>query len=333
MKDVAPCRLVEVYGFAASSGLPMGESPVCLTKLQDSTFSAVLDENPSSKLRHLDTCAVIASRLVPGGLPSLSDRTTREQEIKKAKSRREQTRADNVYVVFEGATTVEFNSHGPQFHSSEFNVCFDGFSNSMVADSFRSRIRDILCALVLSHSKSTIGKIGQIGSICFLVDSSNKPTYNFNPSMSAKISIASPTTREMINDTIDLVSIVPNYRKISRLIVKSLDGNSNDLQSFICAWTALEIFVHTTRPGNEKVRQKFVSIAQLLNPSNAVADELEFARLKEFRDSYFHSSCAEGGSFPTTSIHNLLLNYLNLRIRSEVFDAEQQSQLNLKEDA
>ena len=55
MKDVAPCRLVEVYGFAGSSGLPMDESPVCITKLQDGTFSAVLDENPSPQLRQTKT--------------------------------------------------------------------------------------------------------------------------------------------------------------------------------------------------------------------------------------------------------------------------------------
>ena len=309
MKNKVPCKFLEIYGFSASSGLPMSEPHALLTKLQDSTFSAVLNEDPSSQLRLVDTHAVIASRLLLGGLPALSDSVTREQEIKKAKIQREQSGANNVYVVFEGLTTVDFNSSRPNFFSTEFNVSFDGFSNSAVTNSFRSLIRDVLCALVISHSKFSINTIKRIGSVCFLIDSSNKPTYNFNPSMSARISVASPTSVEMINDTVSLLSIVPDYSAMSRLIVKSLDRDASDLQSFICAWTALEIFVNTTRPSNDKLRHKFLSIAQLFDPSNATTDEKEFARLKHFRDSYFHSSCAEGVGFPTNSIHNLLPAY------------------------
>ena len=193
------------------------------------------------------------------------------------------------------------------------------FSNSAVAKSFEDPIRDVLCALVLSHSKYSIEKINRVGSVCFLIDSSNKPTYNFNPSISAQVSVASPTSVEMIEDSIDLLSVIPNYNRISRLIIKSLDSDASALQSFICAWTALEIFVNTTRPGNYNLRQKFVSIAQSLDPSNAITDEKKFARLKNYRDAYFHSSRATGEDFPTSSIHNLLMKYLNLKVRSSSF--------------
>ncbi|MDE0173063.1 MAG: hypothetical protein OYH76_06470 [Defluviicoccus sp.] len=316
MQQMEMCRFVEVYGFSASSGLPTAESNVPLSGPRDTGFSAALNENPSSQLRHLDTHATISSRLLPGGLPSLSDPKTCEQEIQKARTRRERSSVYNVYVVFEGSTTVEFNSNTATFQSSEFNVCLDGFSNSTVAAPFQNPIRDVLCALVLSHSRHSIEPIKRIGSVCFLIDSSNKPTYNFNPSVSAQISLASPTSVEIIDDTTKFLSMLPNYDKISGLIVNSLDGDASALQSFISAWTALEIFVNMTQPGRCSLRQKFVSIAKQLDPSKATSDEKEFARLKNWRDSYFHSSHLVG-DFPTSSIHNLLMKYLSLRIHSE----------------
>lgn len=319
MNKLAPCRFLEVYGFSASSGLPTTDSHFRLTSFDNGAFAATLCENPFSQLRHIDTHSVIASRLLPGGLPSLSDSTTLEQEIKKAKARREQFWVNNVYVIFEGSTNVELDSSKPDFRSSAFNVCIDGFSNTAVAKSFQDSIQDVLCALVLSHSKYSIEKIKRVGSVYFLIDSSNKPTYNFNLSISAQVSLASPTSVEVIDDTIHLLSLIPNYNRISRLIIKSLDSDASALQSFICAWAALEIFVNATRPGKDTLRQKFASIAQFLDPSNAIADEKEFARLKNYRDSYFHSSRVTEEDFPTSSIHNLLMKYLNLRMRTNSF--------------
>ena len=131
--------------------------------------------------------------------------------------------------------------------------------------------------------------------------------------------MASTTSVEMIDDTIYMLSLIPNYNQISRLIIKSLDSDASALQSFICAWAALEIFVNTTRPGKDTLRKKFASIAQLLNPSNAITDEKQFARLKKYRNSYFHGSRATEEDFPTSAIHNLLMKYLNLRMRTNSF--------------
>ena len=167
MHKLASCRFLEVYGFSASSGLPTTDSHFRLTNFGSAAFAATLYENPLSQLRHIDTHSAIASRLLSGGLPSLSDSTIREQEVKKAKARREQSWINSVYVVFEGSTSVEFDSSRPDWQSNAFNVCIDGFSNSAVAKSFQDSIRDVLCALVLSHSKYSIGKIKRVGITLF----------------------------------------------------------------------------------------------------------------------------------------------------------------------
>lgn len=277
-------------------------------------FSATLHENPSPQLRHIDTHAAISSRLLVGGLPSLLDPVSREQEIEKARTKRAQSSVYNLYVVFEGSTDIEFNLSAPTFESSGFNVCLDGFSNSTVADSFRRSIRDVLCALILAHSRLSIEKINCIGSVCFIVNNSNKPTYNLNPSLSAQVSVASPTSYEMIKDTVTLFSAMPDYTEISRLVVNSLESKASALQSFICSWAALEIFVNISRPGRRSLQEKFASIAQEFDPLKANSDEKEFVRLKGFRNGYFHNGRPREEGFPTASIHNLLMKYLTLRI-------------------
>ncbi len=320
MNETLPCRFVEVYGLAGASGLTEGKAEISLLNSESSTFSASLQQNPVLPFRHVDTVNALSARLLVKGLRPLTDLSVREEAIHTAARRRETTYASSVYAVFMGEASQKVKLERPPFDTGDFRVCIEEFSNSELLDGARPKVRDILSAIILSHSGETIEPIRNIGSACFLIDGNNKPIYNLNISISASASISSPLSKQTLHNAISLFPLVPTYRKITSLIVMSLDDEAGELQSFICSWTAMEIFVNTSRPGKNSLRNKFRSIAQELNAPNASFDEDKFAKLKKFRDNYFHKFEADRRDFPTRSVLELLLKYLNLKVNCEVGD-------------
>lgn len=128
------------------------------------------------------------------------------------------------------------------------------------------------------------------------------------------------------------------------LLVTSLEEATGELQRFISAWSALEIFVNaafkstyetrwfeimeegapaSARPvfarfqdvmsDKYRLADKFLVIASVLDPATAAGDAAEFGRLKKLRDGLLHA-LDTSSPLPTDAIQMLLLKYMRLHL-------------------
>jgi hypothetical protein len=129
------------------------------------------------------------------------------------------------------------------------------------------------------------------------------------------------------------------------LLITSLDNATDELQGFIAAWSALEIFVNATfkatyeerlfqimeegAPQSAKgvferfkdvmkdkyrVADKFLAIASVLDANGADNDLSEFKRIKKIRDGLLHALDTPLTPLPTDAVQKLLLKYLKLHL-------------------
>ncbi len=123
------------------------------------------------------------------------------------------------------------------------------------------------------------------------------------------------------------------------------DEATDELQAFIAAWSALEIFVNATFKSTYENRffgimadgapeaakpvfarfkdvmsdkyglaNKFLIVASVLDPSAATEDATEFGRLKKIRDDLLHALISPAGPLPTNGAQKLLLKYMKLHL-------------------
>jgi hypothetical protein len=129
------------------------------------------------------------------------------------------------------------------------------------------------------------------------------------------------------------------------LLITSLEQATDELQGFIAAWSALEIFVNASfkdtyearwfevmedgapasaKPVFERFQEvmrdkyrladKFLVVASVLDPDTATDDAKEFRRLKKFRDELLHALNTPSSTLPTVAVQKLLLKYMKLHL-------------------
>ena len=132
----------------------------------------------------------------------------------------------------------------------------------------------------------------------------------------------------------------------ARLLSRSIDEDSDDLQSFLSVWAGLEIFVSKNfkefeeaafkklSGGNTpsapsrfllrikavmkdkyRLTDKFSFIASELSPDSSEEDIESFERIKEVRDKLMHGHEITVSTLPTEETRKLLQNYLKLRVQ------------------
>ena len=198
--------------------------------------------------------------------------------------------------------------------------------------------------------QNTDRTIEKLGDVVFLIDPNDgKPIYNLSAQFhGGRASVASPLTEDVIAETAALTSKLVVQKggmaKLVSLLITSLEDATSDLQSFISAWSALEIFVTSTfkstyearwfeimedgaptsaRPVFNRLKDvmrdkyrladKFIVIASVLDSVAATKDSEEFGRLKKIRDEVFHNE-SRSPSLPTEAIQRLLLKYMKLHL-------------------
>jgi hypothetical protein len=342
------CYMI-VYKIHGTNRLTCEGESAKLLALDNPALTATLTENPEPHFLHIDKSSALATQLlkglfVPGNGGTLQERLA--IEIEEVKSRRAKQTEQGIFLIFDGEAEIPDPDFKSRRDTDEFAVCMDAISKPEIRESFGPSIQGVLTALALSLTPTADRSIEKIGDVIYLIDpDGGKPIYTFSfQGGFGRGSVASPLTADSIAEAAALAPSLLAQSTLARptsLLIASLDRATSDLQAFIAAWSALEIFVNATfksayearwfaimadgapeaaKPVFERFKcvmsdkyrlaDKFLIIASVLDPDSASEDDKEFRRLNKLRNDLLHALDTPDAPLPKESIQKLLLKYM-----------------------
>ena len=264
------------------------------------------------------------------------------------RARRKKQTEKGVFLVLEGASDIQEPCFKTRRDLQDISICFDAIAKPEIRESFGPAVHAVLIALGLSLPANADHQIEKVGEVVYLIDTENdKPIYTFSfQGGSARLSLASPLTDDMVRDAGNRALRVMNDKALARpaRLLSSLNQATDALQAFIAAWSALEIFVNASfkasyetqwfaimengappaaRPVFERLKDvmsdkyrladKLLIIASVLVADAVTTDADEFRRLKRVRDDLLHA-LETPANLPTEAVQKLLLKYMTLHL-------------------
>jgi hypothetical protein len=349
-------RYTAIYKIRGASRLAVEAERVEFLALRDPLVSATLTTNPEPNFLHIDKSAALAAQLLKGLFSPDREGTPQERlaaETEFVRVRRANQTSGGLFLVFDGEAQIPTPEFRAYRDAGEFAVAMDAMSKPEIRERFRPFVQSVLAALGLSLPENADRRVEKSGEVVYLVDpDTQKPIYNFTVEGGfARGSIASPLTLDAIAEAAALAPKLASHKAVARptsLLVASLNEATDDLQAFIAAWSALEIFVNATFKAtyenrwfeimeggapasakpvferlkgimNDKYRptDKFLVIASVLDAIMASDDATEFGRLKKIRDGLLHALDTPSSPLPTDAVQKLLLKYMKLHLDSQ----------------
>jgi hypothetical protein len=346
-------RYIAIYKLHGANRLPEESESLELLALQSPALTATLTTNPDRHFVHIDKSAALGAQLLKGIFAPDKEGTLQERlavEIEDVRARRASEAGAGVFLILDGEAEIPTPEFKARRDTEEFAVCIDAIAKPEIRDTFRPSAQSVLTALALSLPANADRRIEKVGGVVFFVDpDSEKPIYSYSLQGGfARGSVASPLTRDAIAEAAGLAPSLAAERSMARpgsLLITSLEQATGDLQAFIAAWSALEIFVNATfkstyearwfeimedgapasaKPVFERFKgvmsdkyrlaDKFLVIASVLDPTGAAGDAAEFRCLKKTRDGLLHALDTPSSALPTDAIQKLLLKYMKLHL-------------------
>jgi hypothetical protein len=351
--NLVKVRYIAIYKLHGVNKLPEEAECTNVVKLQNPALTVILATNPDPYFLHVDKSAALGAQLLKGIFAPDKEGTLQERlaaEIEDIKVRRAKRTGTGVFLIFEGEMDIPTPEFKARRDIDEFAVCFDAIAKTEIRENFRPSVQSVITALSLSLPTNADRRVEKTGDVVYLVDSDDgKPIYTFAfQGGSARASIASPLTQGIIAESAALAAKLATNKTMARpssLLITSLDDATYELQGFIAAWSALEIFINGTfkatygvrwfeimedgapasaKPVFERLKDvmrdkyrladKFLVIASVLDSGGAADDATEFGRLKKFRDGLFHTLDTPLSPLPTEAVQKLLLKYMKLHV-------------------
>lgn len=346
-------RYVAVYKVHGANTLPDGAASADILTLRNPALTVMLTTNPEPHFAHIDKSAALGAQLFSGFLAPDKEGTLKQRltaEIDNVKASRAKRTGPGVFLVFDGETEVPAPEFKVRRDTEEFGICIDDIAKPAIREAFRPSVQSVITALGLSLSANADRRIEKAGDVIYLIDpDGEKLIYPFNIQMgSARVSVASPLTAAVIAQTAAIAPRLAADKAMARpmsLLFTSLEEATDELQGFIAAWSALEIFVNATFKSTYEARwfkimeagapasgkavferfkvvmsdkyrlaDKFLVIASVLDPGTATDDADEFTRLKKLRDGLLHALDTPQSPLPTEAAQKLLLKYMKLHL-------------------
>ncbi len=346
-------RYIAIYKVRGANALPDDAETADILTLQNPALAATLTTNPEPHFLHIDKSAALATQLLKGIFAPDKEGTLQERlaaEIETVRARRAKKTAKGVFLVFTGESEIPAPEFKARRDADEFGLCIDDVPKSEIRETFRPSVQGVMTALGLSLSANADHTIEKVGDVVYLIDpDKGKPVYAFNfHGGIARASVASPITAAVIAEAAALAPKLAADKTMARptsLLFTSLEEATDELQGFIAAWSALEIFVNATFKATYESRwfkimgegaplsgkavferfkdvmsdkyrlaDKFLVIASVLDPAAAAVDAAEFNRLKKFRDGLLHALDTPQAPLPTDAVQKLLLKYMKLHL-------------------
>jgi hypothetical protein len=354
--NLVKVRYIAIYKLRGANKLPEEAECVRLLTLHNPDLTATLVTNPDPYFLDVDKSAALGTQLLKGIFAPDKEGTLQERlaaEIKDMRVRRAKRAGTGVFLIFEGETDISAPDFKVRRDIDEFAVCFDAISKSEIRESFRPSVQSVITALSLSLPTNADRSVEKTGDVVYLVDGDNgKPIYTFAfQGGHARGSVASPLTKDIIAESAALAQKLAAHKTMARptsLLITSLDDATDELQGFIAAWSALEIFINATfkatyqerwfdiiedgappsaKPVFERLKDvmsdkyrladKFLVIASVLDSGAAANDAREFGGLKKFRDGLLHALDTPSLPLPTEAVQKLLLKYMKLHLSAQ----------------
>ncbi|MBA2588717.1 MAG: hypothetical protein H0U98_08850 [Alphaproteobacteria bacterium] len=333
--------------------MPAGHDTVVLATLENPQLAAALTTNVEPHFGHVDKSAAIAAQLLKGVFNpeeavtgSFDERLAAEIEQRRAERAKQNLRG--VFAIFEGAVEVEPNFDAYR-DTENFGIAIDAFDKAAVRELFRPNQDAIISGLILSVPPGMDRKCEKLAQVVYLKDAASKVIYALSMGGGAVDAYtAGQLTDQAISDSGNLTGMLAADTVLTRsvsLLVASMEIGRDELEAFLIAWSALEIFVNASfkatygqrwlqimRQGapqsaepvfdrladvmKDKYRlaDKFLIIASVLNGVNAATDEKEFRRLKDVRDTLLHTYERTTSPLPTAGVQALTQHYLRLHL-------------------
>jgi hypothetical protein len=247
-------RYTAIYKIRGASRLAVEAERVEFLALRDPLVSATLTTNPEPNFLHIDKSAALAAQLLNGLFSPDREGTPQERlaaETEVVRVRRANQTSGGLFLVFDGEAQIPTPEFRAYRDAGEFAVAMDAMSKPEIRERFRPFVQSVLAALGLSLPENADRRVEKSGEVVYLVDpDTQKPIYNFTVEGGfARGSIASPLTLDAIAEAAALAPKLASHKAVARptsLLVASLNEATDDLQAFIAAWSALEIFVNAT---------------------------------------------------------------------------------------
>jgi hypothetical protein len=341
---------LSIYRLHNVNALPDGHGRgTKLATFAKPSFEALLTSEPEPHFAHIDRSRAILALWAKQGTAGW---TKLDGEIAAVKKNRPPGTTSGVFVVFNGMTEIPNPTFRSRRDSNEFAFSIDDVSTADIRNSFKALEDGVLIALSLSFPDRGVPSFDPVGQAVYLIEEGKaKPIYAYNLNVSAvRVTEASPMSSDAIENAqalgLRLTSAEFDLSRPVSLLRTSLDKAMDELQGFIAAWAAIEIFVNKTFKStyeprwyqtiessfpesakraieriaevmNDKYRlsDKFLIIASVLDPDWAVTDAQEFRHLKEIRDKLAHGLDIPAEPLPIESVQKLLLKFLRLHLR------------------
>ena len=246
---------------------------------------------------------------------------------------------------------VEITGEAESFHPDravnvgEISFGLNLFDTQDLARCAEAVLEAAVAGISLSLSPSTTSAVTKLGYVAYAKDNqSGRLSYTLEMSASASHLIMASISDEILTEASCLSNVLfvqDDLKTVSHLLSRSL-RTTDDLQAFLTAWAALEIFVaksfksiyepklyetlgKSTAAGQfltrvrdvmkdkYNIRDKFVVISSSLDPINSEQDIQEFKDIKSERDG-IHEMKLKMSGYPTHRVQNLLRKYLRLHL-------------------
>ncbi|MCJ7676049.1 MAG: hypothetical protein MUO33_12985 [Sedimentisphaerales bacterium] len=325
--------------------LPDGKSEIVLVNDTSTGTKIVLQSDIDTACFVLDRRTSVANMMLNSffrgeGAGFLQE--TMDKEIRSIRDDRKEKFGGGPFVVFEFSGEVDIDQPKDFRDAGEFVVSFDFVDKNQLVNQFRKEIDKVLMSFFLVTEADY--EIKKVTDGIYLLDESGKVWYSFKLSSSAHLTVSrcfDDTSLSHLLGYFDALAKTLDFEDVYRLLVQSCDKERDNFQSFLFAWTALEIFVNKTfkdyehrffnryvvrevpssgqqffdrlrnvmKKGKYRLQDKFMVISACLSDESE-KDLEEFVSTKKVRDKFLHGVRIDHSNLPTERTILLVRKYL-----------------------
>ncbi len=326
---------------------PAGGEEQVLVEYPAINAKSFITYDVESHLLELDKASVIGFLMLKGLFGPATKGTFEERlahELEELKEKRKKDVGQDVFVIFEAEGEVESFEPRSERENPDFIIAIDGAPKQPIRSKYQAPINGLLASFALGSDQICGVKKVTDGVIFFNED--GKPVYSYTFDMTGKAIVSTGLKEDSITFVINNAKALGKHQQLvdsARLLSRSLDEGSDDLQSFLSVWAGLEIFVSKNFKEFEEVSfkklsggnappaptkflqrikdvmkdkyrlaDKFSVVSFELSPDTSEGDIKRFEEIKDVRDKLMHGHDIAVSSLPTEDARKLLRKYLKL---------------------
>lgn len=326
---------------------PAGGEEQVLVEYPAINAKSLITYDVESHLLELDKASVIRSLMLKGVFDPTTKGTLEERlthKLKELKEKRKKDVGQGVFVIFEAEGEVKSFEPRNEREMPDFIIAIDGAPKQPIRSKYQAPINGLLASFALGSDQICGVKKVIDGVIFFNED--GKPVYSYTFDITGKAIVSTGLKEDSITFVINNAKALGKHQQLvdsARLLSRSLDEGSDDLQLFLSVWAGLEIFVNKNFKEFEEVAfkklsggnappaptkflqhikdvmkdkyrlaDKFSVVSFELSPDTLEGDIKRFEEIKDVRDKLMHGHDIAVSSLPTEDARKLLRKYLKL---------------------